>query len=372
MNAVGLALWLPRIPDVKEQLNLDVWVVALCLMGAPVGTMIGFFFAAKAVRQMGLRRTCIIVGPAMCIALILPAAAPTPFLLFAGLLVVGITIAVIEVAMNSKANVVQHESGRRIMSRCHGMWSFGVMFGGLVAGSFAQNQIGPFPQQIFMEPLAAVFAILFAMALPADSVRDEVEESSMALPSGPLLILCLVPITALLIEGAMLDWSVLFLRDEVFLSSFEASAMFSVFAMAMGFGRLGGDWATDRIGIARMMIWSGFAMGIGIALFAISGSMLTAAPGALLAGLGAANIYPLALSLAPDVAGGTPERNVASIALSAFTAFLIGPPLIGFVAEATSLSTALLILGPAGLIPIIFVLSGAMNGMLGGKSNGKS
>lgn len=367
MNAVGLALWLPRIPDVKDQLNLDVWVIALCLLGAPVGTMIGFFFAARVVRNMGLRRACVFFGSAMCIALILPVAAPTPLLLFAGLLIVGMNIAIIEVAMNSKVNVVQREFGRRIMSRCHGMWSFGVMAGGLIAGSFAQSGIGPLSQQILMEPIAAVFAVLFAAALPPDAALDEVEESSMALPSGPLLILCLVPIAALLIEGAMLDWSVLFLRDEVSMTSFEASAMFSVFAMAMGLGRLGGDWATDRIGIPRMMIWSGLAMGFGVTIFALSGTMLAAAPGALLTGLGAANIYPLALSLAPDVKGGTPERNVASIALSAFTAFLIGPPLVGFVAEATSLSTALLILGPAGLIPVIFVLSGVMNEMLSGE-----
>ena len=365
MNAVGLALWLPRIPDVKEILGLDVWTVALCLMGAPVGTMIGFLFAAKIARVFGLKKACIAAGAGMCIALILPVAAVSPTTLFGALVIVGFTIAIIEVAMNSKANVVQRELGRRIMSRCHGMWSFGVMFAGLLAGLFAQSGITPFVQQLIMEPIAAVFAILFAMALPDDSPRDEVEEGGFKLPNATLLILCFVPIAALLIEGAMLDWSVLFLRAEVGVSAFEASLIFSVFAMAMGFARLGGDWMTDRMGVARMILISGFAMAIGMGAFAFSEGLVMAGIAAAFAGFGSANVYPLVLSIAPDVPGGTPEGNVASIALSAFTAFLIGPPLIGFVADIFSLSISFIVLAPLGFIPALFVLSGWIDRVTG-------
>jgi len=275
MNAVGLALWLPRIPDVKEVLGLDVWTVAVCLMGAPVGTMIGFLFAARIARVAGLKRVCIWAGAGMCFALILPVAAVSPVSLFGSLVIVGLTIATIEVAMNSKANVVQRDLGRRIMSRCHGMWSFGVMFAGLMAGLFAQNGISPFVQQLVMEPIAAVLAILFAMALPDDGPRDEVEEGGFKLPNRTLLILCLVPIAALLIEGAMLDWSVLFMRLEVGVSAFEASVIFSVFAMAMGFGRLGGGppligFVADTFSLAvSFMVLS--PLGFIPALFVMSG-----------------------------------------------------------------------------------------------------
>lgn len=365
MNAVGIALWLPRIPDVKEILGLDVWVIALCLMGAPVGTMVGFLFAARISRAMGLKRACMYSGALMCIALIFPVLASTALLLFGALVLVGFSIAIIEVAMNSKANVVQRDLGRRIMSRCHGMWSFGVMFAGLTAGAFAQAGISPMSQQILMEPLAAVLAILFAMALPDDGPRDEVEQGGFQLPKGPLLILCLVPIAALLIEGAMLDWSVLFLRTEVGMSAFEASAVFSTFAMAMGFGRLGGDWLTDRLGVSRMILGSGAAMAIGVLMFAFSHDLWLAIPAAILAGFGSANVYPLALSIAPDVPGGTPEGNVAAIALSAFTAFLLGPPLVGLVADMSSLSVSFMVLAPLGFIPALFVLTGWIRKLTG-------
>lgn len=360
MNAVGLAMWLPRIPDVKEILGLDVMTIALCLMGAPIGTFGGFLFAAKVARGLGLKRTCIWAGGGMCLALILPVLAPSPFYLFASLIVVGVSIAMIEVAMNSKANAVQRDLGRRIMSRCHGMWSFGVMLAGFLAGASAQAGITPLAQQLMLEPVAAVVAVLFALALPDDTVRDEVEEASFKLPKGPLLILCGVPIAALLIEGAMLDWSVLFLRTEIGVGAFEASVVFSIFAMAMGFGRLGGDWVTDRLGIHKVVLLSGWAMMLGMGLFALSNGVALAGIAAILAGLGAANVYPLIMSIAPDIGEGTPEGNVASIALAAFTAFLIGPPLVGFVADLFSLSVSFLVLAPLGFVPALFVLSGWM------------
>lgn len=365
MNAVGLALWLPRIPDVKEILGLDVFTIALCLMGAPVGTMIGFLFAARIARGIGLKRACILAGSAMCIALILPVAAISPVTLFGSLMIVGFTIAIIEVAMNSKANVVQRDLGRRIMSRCHGMWSFGIMLAGLVSGSFAQAGISPLIQQVMLEPIAAILAIVFAMALPDDGPRDAVEEGGFKLPNGTLLILCLVPIAALLIEGAMLDWSVLFLRSEVGVSAFNASLIFSIFAMAMGFGRLGGDWLTDRLGVSRMILISGVSMAVGMGVFAFSEGLWVAGFAAVFAGFGSANVYPLALSIAPDVPGGTPEGNVASIALSAFTAFLIGPPLVGFVADTFSLAISFIVLAPLGFIPALFVLTGWVNKITG-------
>jgi len=271
-------------------------------MGAPIGTMIGFVFAARIARGLGLKKTCLVSGAAMSLALILPAVAWSGTVLFLALVVVGFSIAVIEVAMNSKANAVQHDLERRIMSRCHGMWSFGVMFAGLLAGLFAQSGVTPLVQQVIMEPITAVFAILFALALPDDTAKDAVEESG---------------------------------------------------------------FATDRFGVPRMILVSGISMAFGILLFSFSQGLGVAGMGAVLAGIGAANVYPLAISIAPDVKGGTPEGNVAAIALTAFTAFLIGPPLIGFVGDRFGLSIGFMVLTPLAFIPALFVLTGWISRITG-------
>ena len=358
VNALALGLWLPRIPDVKAALDLEIWMVAVCLMGAPIGTSVGFLFAPAAVRKLGLKMACIVAGAGTCIVLIMPALMTNGPMLMFSLFIVGLNIALIEVAMNSKANVVQRDLGRRIMSRCHGFWSFGMMSGGLVAGYFAQAGWSVAGQQFLTETLAAILAIIFALALPQDSTRDDVEGTSMSLPKGPIVILCLLPIGALMVEGAMLEWSVLYLREEVLIEAFSASFVFAVFAMAMGFARLAGDWATDRLGVMRVLFISGLLMFAGMVIFSLSGSYPTLVLAAAFAGVGSANVYPLVMSIAPDVEGGDPEQTVATVALAAFTAFLIGPPLIGFVGDAFSLSVALLILAPIGFTPALFVLSG--------------
>jgi len=362
-NALSLALWLPRIPDVKDKLGLDIWTMALCLMAFPIGTMAGFLFAARLGQIIGLRRTCIIFNAVTALLLILPGFAPNIATLTAAFLITGLSIAQIEVAINNKANEVQRTLKRRIMSRCHGMWSFGAMAGGLIAGTYAQNGVSVAAQQITAEPLAALLAVLFGLALPPDAQRspEHITKARLVMPSFPLAMLCLIPIGALLVEGSMFDWSVLFLRDEVGLDPFAASAVFSTFAMAMGIARLSGDWLAEKLGVARTMIISGLCMGLGMAAFALTPNLEIAALAALLTGFGAANVYPLAMSLAPDVPGQSSEQNVAFIALTAFTAFLIGPPLVGFLGDTYSLSIGLLALVPIGLVPAIMTWAGLMN-----------
>ena len=361
-NALSLALWLPRIPDVKDKLNLDIWTMALCLMAFPTGTITGFLFAARLGQIIGLKRTCILFNASTALLLILPGFAPNILWLVIAFYITGLSIAQIEVALNNKANEVQRSLKRRIMSRCHGMWSFGAMGGGLIAGTFAQSGYSVAQQQIIAEPLVAIMAVLFGLALPPDAARDAAAQpkAKLALPGFALAMLCLIPIGALLVEGSMFDWSVLFLRDEVGLDPFVASAIFSTFAMSMGIARLTGDWLADALGVARTMILSGLAMGAGMALFALSSGAAMAAFAALLAGFGAANVYPLAMSIAPDVPGQSSEQNVAFIALTAFSAFLIGPPLVGFLGDAFSLSVGLLALVPIGLVPTLMTLSGLL------------
>lgn len=361
-NALAITVWLPRIPDVKAKLGLDIWTMAKCLMAFPVGTMLGFLFAARLGQIIGLRRTCILFNALTALLLILPGLASTVPVLVTCFFLAGLSIAQIEVAINNKANEVQRTLGRRIMSRCHGMWSFGAMSGGLIAGTFAQNGFSVAGQQMIAEPLIALAAIAFGMALPEDVTNPDetAPRARLTWPGFPLAMLCLIPIGALLIEGSMFDWSVLFLRDEVGLDPFSASAIFSTFALAMGVARLSGDWIAERLGVAQTMVLSGLAMGLGMAAFALSGSAPLAALAALLAGFGAANVYPLAMSLAPDVPGQSPEQNVAFIALTAFSAFLIGPPLVGFLGHSFSLSIGLLALVPIGLMPAIMTLCGLL------------
>jgi len=359
LNALGLAVWFPRIPDVKAALGLDVLTLAICLFGLPAGTMLGFLTVGRITRRFGLKATTIWGGAAFLVSFVGPALAPNALALGLALFLCGLTIAAIEVAMNAKASQMERALGRRIMTRCHAFWSFGTVIGALIGGAFAQAGVGFLTQQLIVQPVFALLTILFGRMLIADEAQAEEAQGGWGLPSRALLLLCLVPIGALLIEGAMMEWSALLLREHVGASPFATAATFSVFALAMAGTRLAGDRLAEQFGARPVILASGAAMALGILGFALSPAIWLSAPLAALTGAGCANIYPLTMSMVAPLPGQPPEKNVATLALTAFTAFLIGPPFIGATASLVGLPTALALLAPLAVAPLLLPQKGA-------------
>ena len=355
-HAVAIGLWFPRIPGVKEALALDYTALSVALLGMPIGAIAGMGFAPRVVQSLGLRRACAVTPVAFGLMMILPATAPNLAVLFATLFAAGLVLSTVEVAINAMANAYQDRFGRRVMSRCHAFWSIGVMGGSLIGGKMADAGISFFGQQLTMEPLFAVIAAASALALPANLEPDAAPKpTKFRVPTGALLALCVMPIGALMIEGAMLDWSVLFVETRLDQSTFTGSTVLATFAVSMALWRYGGDWLTDRYGELTVLVVSGIALALGIGAFALSPTLAVAYPAAFIAGFGAANPYPIAMSLARFASDRAVEANIAVVAIVAFSAFLIGPPLIGFLAAGFSLPVALLALVPVGLISTLLV-----------------
>ncbi|MBA3324231.1 MAG: MFS transporter [Rhodobacteraceae bacterium] len=355
LNGLGLAVWFPRIPDVKAALDLDVLTLAFCLFGLPAGTMIGFLSVGRITRAFGLKATTIWGGAVFLLSFIGPGLASNAVLLGLALFLCGLTIATIEVAMNAKASQMERALGRRIMTRCHAFWSFGTVTGALIGGGFAQAEIPFLTQQLIVQPIFAAGTVIFGRMLVADEPQAAAAPRGFELPSRALFVLCVVPIGALLVEGAMMEWSALLLRDHVGASPFATAATFSTFALAMACTRLAGDRLAELFGARRVILGSGLLMAGSVLGFALSPTLWLSAPFAALVGVGCANIYPLTMSMVAPLPGQRPEANVATLALTAFTAFLIGPPFIGVMASLTGLPTALALLAPLGAIPLLMM-----------------
>ncbi len=358
LNGLGLALWLPRIPDVKAALGADLMSLALCFFMLPVGTMIGFVAAPRILARHGARSVCRWGGAGFILCFILPATAHSAPQLGGALLVTGLAVGSIEVAMNAKATEVERDVRRRIMSSCHAFWSLGGMVGAMLGGLSGQVGIPFLTQQLVLTPLFAALAFIIAGSLPGE-VRVATETSPRArrrgLPTGPLLALCLLPIGALMIEGAMMEWSALYLEEAAGLGALPAGAVFATFALSMAASRMAGDGLTERFGPARVLKGSAMLAGAGVVAFATSRGLPQALPAVAVVGLGIANVYPLAMSLSATLPGRRVEDSIATVAFAAFTAFLVGPPLIGATGSALGLPTALLVLTPLALSPLLLI-----------------
>lgn len=356
LNAVGLAVWFPRIPDVKAALGLDVLTLAFCLFAMPAGTILGFAIVARVIAALGTRQTVVVGGAGFLILFILPGLAWDAVSLAAALFLCGLTIATIEVSMNAKASQTERVLGRRIMTRCHAFWSFGTVAGGLLGGLFSQAEVSLLAQQVILQPIFAALTVWFGRRLIEDAPEvSAASERGFYRPPLAMVLLCVVPIGALLIEGAMLEWSALLMRVDKGASPFVTGLTFAVFALGMAAARLSGDGLAERFGARPVIVASGLAMGTGVALFGLAPALWVSMPAAALVGLGCGNIYPLTMSMVGRIPSPRPERNVATLALVAFTAFLIGPPLIGTLAHAIGLPLALAVLAPLGVLPALLL-----------------
>jgi MFS family permease len=318
----------------------------------PAGTMLGFLIVGRIIRAIGTRSTVLWGGSGFLLSFIVPGLAPNAVALGLSVFLCGLTIATIEVSMNAKASQTERVLGRRIMTRCHAFWSFGTVLGAMIGGAFAQNGVSFLTQQLIVQPIFAAATVFFALRLIADEPQPEPEpERGLVLPSAALMLICLVPIGALLIEGAMMEWSALLLREHVGATPFATAANFAVFALAMAGVRLAGDRLAEAFGPRSVILTSALLMGVGIFCFGTAASLWQSMPAAMLAGLGCGNIYPLTMSMIGRLPAARPERNVATLALVAFSAFLIGPPAIGIGATLFGLPVALAMLAPLALLP---------------------
>lgn len=341
--------WIPRIPEIKDKLGLSDSGLGLSLLAIPLGTLIGLMFASRLIERVGLRRACQIFLPAWAIAFMFPPFASSQAALIGILFIGGAVLGLIEVAMNTEADRIEQAMHVRIMSRCHGFWSLGSLAGALSGGLFAQFGVSMGLHFVIVMPVLGAIGFFTASALPRTAKLLENKQRQKAplftVPTAAILLLCVMPMGAMVVEGAFIDWSAVFVRSVLDASPLVISLIYSFFAIVMATVRLSGDAIGKRFSAKLIVQVSGVASAVGIALFALSPNVPFAMFGAALSGMGVAIVYPIAVTAAARRPGSAAD-NVAAITMVSFTAFLVAPPIIGFLSDWLSLRTALLMLAP--------------------------
>lgn len=373
--------WIPRIPDIKSYLSLSDGELGLALLMMPLGTLLGFSIAGKLVEVTGLRSACRIFLPLWALLFIVPALVQSFTQLGLALVLTGLAVGMVETAMNTEAARMEKASGKRLMSRCHGFWSLGTMIGALSGGAMAQWGVSVSQHFMIAMPLIAVCGYFAATALPtlnsAESgienlgYGDTAEIPSTAaegsqifrLPSRAIVLLCVMPLGIMMVEGAFIDWSAVFMRDVLSAEPLLIAFTYSAFSFVMASVRFSGDALANRYGDLSVVRVSGIASALGIGLFALSPSAEWAFVAAALSGAGVAIVFPLAVSAAANRPGRSSADNVAALNMIAFSAFLVAPPIIGFLSEWFGLRVAVLSLVPVAFLT--FLLAGEVSEKVG-------
>jgi MFS family permease len=338
----ALAAWAPLVPYARARIGLDDGTLGLLLLCLGVGSIIAMPLAGALASRVGCRR--IVIASTVLAALCLPLLATLSSLplMIAALFVFGASVGALDCAMNIQAIIVERASGKTMMSGFHGLFSVGGFVG--AASVAAMLSLGASP---FVAMLAVVLVCAIALLKAAPHLIDYGTEPSgpaFAVPRGIVLFIGLLCFTVFLTEGAMLDWSAVFLTAERGVETSYAGLGYAVFATTMTIGRLTGDPVVRRLGATRIVMIGGLCASAGLALATMVPTWQAALIGYALVGAGCANIVPVCYS-----AVGRQKTMPENIAVPAITTLgyggiLLGPAAIGFVAHASSLDVAFVIL----------------------------
>jgi predicted MFS family arabinose efflux permease len=339
---MGLALsaWAPLVPYAKARLGIDDAEVGILLLCLGAGSVITMPLTGALIGRFGCRLPIMIAGGVMCLMLPLLAIVETPILLGLTLFVLGAATGTVDVASNAQAVIVEQAARRPMMSGFHALFSVGGIAG---AGAIiVLLRLGASPVAA-ITAMAVVVAILLLVARPhfLPYANHGAERTPLfVLPRGMVVLLGFLCFVVFLAEGAMLDWSALFLTQLRDVAPEEAGIGYAAFAVAMSLGRLTGDRIVHMLGGFRVLLFGSLLMIAGFLLAITVPSLAGALGGFVLIGLGASNIVPILFTAAGRQHRMPLSLAVAAITTLAYSGILLGPALVGFVAHATNLAIA--------------------------------
>lgn len=326
----------PRMPDIQEAMGVGEGALGLALIGSAVGTLISLTFAGRFVETIGYRRVLLFAIPLLSALYALASWANTPLIFFLLLVPVGLTIGCIEIIINVEADRVEHAIGRRIMSRAHAFWSLGFFAAGMVGAFIAQTGLEVHIHLMLMIPFVILATLLVLgqfQPAPHRSGGSTEEGPRFARPTATIMALVAVCLSAMLMEGAGIDWSAIYMRNLFGAEPFWAGLAVATVAGSQGVTRFFADSFVERFSpvvVARVLLT---ILGAGVLCAFFAGQAWVAYLGFALIGIGSSALFPLAMSAAAQQTDRPAAINVAALAQFSFTAFLLGPPLLGYIGE---------------------------------------
>ncbi|MDH6109090.1 MFS family permease [Kitasatospora sp. MAP12-15] len=348
------AAWVVRIPDIRAQVHASHSALGLALLCISAGAVAAMPLVGRLCVRYGSRRVTVVSLGLLSAAVLLPPHTHSVPTLGAVLVLFGAGYGSANVAMNSAAVELVAELRRPVMPSFHAGYSLGGLLGAAVGGLLADTLTASWALALSGALGAAVTAAAGTVLLrqpkagPVTATAGATVGAAAATVVPARFLVLLLGLTALFSsygEGALADWATLHLTDDVHAGAGLAAFGYAAYALAMTTGRLSGTWLAVRFGPARLMAAGGLTACVGMLIAALSPSVPLVLGGFVLVGLGLANLFPLAIARAGQQGG---PRGVATASMLGYGGMLIGPPVIGFLADAASLPLALTTVAAAG------------------------
>lgn len=344
-------LWLVQIPVVVKRLDLDTQTFSLVVLAAGIGSAIAQPFAGWLVGIVGSRRATLFTQPIFFIMIPVLIYAPSIAFIFGASFLMGALGGPLNVSINTQATEIENARSVPTMSAFHGWFSVGSVASASIVWLIYWLGLGDGSGIIFVTLLAMGISVwlCFGMLPKTQTVAPKTTKKRFTMPTGALIGIAALIFFSNMVEGGTANFTSLFLSQVKGADLAIAGAGFTFYNIAMGAMRFAGGSLVQRLGEKRILSIGGVMIVIGFAIAIFSTGIWFSAFGFLIVGLGAANFYPVLMGSASRVPNVSPSVAVASIATAGLFGYLIGSPIVGFVAQYFGLSAGLGVLGLAGV-----------------------
>lgn len=334
----ALSVWAPLVPYVRERIPMDDGVFGLLLLCIGIGSLTCMPLSAHLSSRWGVRRVIVISTLMLILALLGMAMANHLVVLAVALFMFGGSLGVLDIVLNIQGLRVEQRAGRTLMSNFHGMFSFGTICGSVLMAILLTLGVSAIISPLIM--IALIVIALFVAYSGLLKIRPKHASGSFVRPTPFVLLVGLLCFVVYLAEGAVLDWSALFLIQNKDMPTAQAGLGYACFALMVTVGRFSGDWLRQLLGHKVLLMGGSLLAAGGIVLSIVATHWLPALIGYALCGLGGANVSPLLMSLLNRQTHMPPHLAVTAATTIGFAGVLAGPALMGGVAHISSLTYA--------------------------------
>lgn len=345
VSGMLFATWGVHVPTVKALFALSEYQLAGLMLAGGFGALLGLTQVGKWVATHGARPVVIAGGVVMAAPLALLLHMPNFVALLALMFAFGLSTSAFDVAINAEAVAVEHAYRRPVMSSFHGCFSLGGLAGAGIGSAVAMFDVAATTHMLAASITGGLAILLASRSMLPDEATHSPDEANTGfkLPRGPLLLLGILAVLGLVGEGAMYDWSTLYMSKELGSPQAQAALAYGAFSAAMAAARFAGDWVRARIGPAPLLRASSWLAAAGMTAALLIGTPWAALIGFALVGIGFSNVVPVLFAAAAKVPGVTPANGIASVSSCGYLGFMIGPPLIGVIAQHWGLDVGLFV-----------------------------